>query len=304
MGRSASHVALECALQTHVNVALIGEEVQEQGQTLRSVVAQIADVVLRRAKAGKNFGVVLVPEGLIEFIPEIRVLIKELNKILHGDRDFFEKIPTFTDKKEFVNKKLSKDSSYVFNYLPQRIQIQLLLDRDSHGNVQVSRIDTEQLLLEQVKEQMAEWEQSGQSDCEFQGQHGFLGYEGRCAVPSDFDADYTYALGQTAAALVAFGRTGIMSSVRNLTAPRSEWRAGGVPLVGMMQIEERKGKPTPVIAKALVQTEGAPFRRFAARRKEWEMGDDYVYPGPIQYFGPPELCGALTMTLLLEQGQA
>ena len=303
MGRSASHVTLECAIQTHANMALVGEEVQERNLTLRQIVDAIADVVRRRAEAGKRFGVILVPEGLIEFIPEIRALISELNVILHDNAEYFSSIPTFMDKQEFINKKLSKDSSYVFSYLPARIQLQLLLDRDSHGNVQVSRIDTEQLLLEQVKEQVGEWQAQKKFPGDFQAQHHFLGYEGRCAAPSNFDADYTYALGQTAAALVAFGKTGYMSSVRNLVAPRPQWRAGGVPLTSMMQMEPRKGKQTPVIAKALVRLDGAPFRRLAEMRARWEMSDEYVYPGPIQYFGPEEVCGALTMTLLLEQGK-
>jgi pyrophosphate--fructose-6-phosphate 1-phosphotransferase len=302
MGRSASHVTLECALQTHANIALIGEEVQHESLTLKEIVDRIADVIRRRSAVGRDFGVVLVPEGLVEFIPEIRVLIAELNDILHENSKYFASIQTFYDKQEFVNRKLSKDSSYVFSNLPAKIQLQLLLDRDSHGNVQVSRIDTERLLLEQVSEQIAEWSSKKKFPGKFQAQTHFLGYEGRCAAPSNFDADYTYALGQTAAALVAFGKTGCMSGVRNLVAPRNEWTAGGVPLTSMMQMEQRKGKPTPVIAKALVDLAGGPFKEFAVHRSAWEIGDDYVYPGPIQYFGPDEVCGARTRTLTLERG--
>jgi len=302
MGRSASHVTLECALQTHANIAIIGEEVEQEKTSLRTIVDRIAGVIRARAQAGKYFGVCLIPEGLIEFIPEMRVLISELNVVLHDDAEYFATLQTFSDKQEFINRKLTRDSSYVFSYLPAKIQMQLLLDRDSHGNVQVSRIDTEQLLLEQVKEQVEEWKTKKEFPGSFQAQHHFLGYEGRCAPPSNFDADYTYALGQTAAALVAFRKTGYMSSVRDLTAPHAQWRAGGVPLTSMMQIEQRKGKATPVIAKALVRTDGAPFRQFASLRSTWEMGDDYLYPGPIQYFGPEEVCGALTITMALERG--
>lgn len=302
MGRNASHVTLECALQTQPNIALIGEEVESRRLTLRQIVDGIAEVVRARANAGKNYGVCLIPEGLIEFIPEMRVLISELNVILHENEEYFKSIQTFLDRQEFINKKLTKDSSYVFSYLPARIQLQLLLDRDSHGNVQVSRIETEGLILEQVKEELAEWKSKGEFGGKFEAQQHFLGYEGRCAPPSNFDADYTYALGQTAAALVAFGRTGTMASVRDLTAPRDRWRAGGVPLTSMMQIEMRKGKPKPVIAKALVRMDGAPFRRLDASREGWQVEDAYLYPGPIQYFGPEEVCGALTKTLVLERG--
>jgi pyrophosphate--fructose-6-phosphate 1-phosphotransferase len=302
MGRSASHVTLECALQTQPNIAIIGEEVEEKKMTIRQIVDGIAEVIRTRSNAGKNYGVCLVPEGLIEFIPEMRSLISELNVILHENEEYFKSLQTFLDRQEFINKKLSKDSSYVFSYLPARIQMQLLIDRDSHGNVQVSRIDTEQLLLEQVKEQLGEWKSKGEFKGKFEAQHHFLGYEGRCAPPSNFDADYTYALGQTAAALVAFRKTGYMSSVRNLTAPRPQWRSGGVALTSMMQIEMRKGKPKPVIAKALVRTEGAPFKRYEAIRDSMTVEDAYLYPGPIQYFGPEEVCGALTKTLVLERG--
>jgi pyrophosphate--fructose-6-phosphate 1-phosphotransferase len=304
MGRSASHVTLECALQTHCNIALIGEEVEHANLTLKAIVDKVADIVRRRAEAGKQFGVCLIPEGLIEFIPEVRALISELNKILHEDAAYFGTIQTFADKQEFINKKLSKDSSYVFSYLPAKIQLELLLDRDSHGNVQVSRIETEQLILEQVKEQVDEWKSKKAFYGNFQAQHHFIGYEGRCAPPSNFDTDYCYSLGQTAAALVAFRKTGFMACVQSLAAPRSEWKAAGIPLTSMMQVEERKGKATPVIAKALVRLDGAPFRKFLEAREAWALSDDYVYPGPIQYFGPEEIAGALTKTLELERGRA
>lgn len=304
MGRSASHVTLECALQTRPNVALVAEEVQAQNLSLRAIVDRIAEVVRARAQAGRHYGVVLVPEGLVEFVPEMKTLISELNVILHEDAAYFSSLTTFSDRQEFLAKKLTKESSYVFSYLPARIQRQLLEDRDAHGNVQVSKIDTEQLLLEQVSEQIGEWVSKGQFPGKFQGLHHFLGYEGRCAPPSNFDADYTYALGQVSAALVAFGKTGCMASVRNLVGPRGEWAAGGVPLTSLMRVEKRKGKAVPVVAKALVRLDGGPFRAFAEARGLWEREDGYLYPGPIQYFGPPEVSDAVTKTLALERPAA
>jgi len=303
MGRNASHVALECGLRTHANITLIGEEVQERRATLDQVVEHVALIVKRRAEAGKNYGVCIVPEGLIEFIPEIRVLIGELNRILHEDAKYFESLSLFSDRQEFVNRKLSRDSSYAFSCLPVRIQQQLLLERDAHGNVQVSRIDTEAMLVEKVTERIGEMQARGEFAGRLQVQDHFFGYEGRCAAPSNFDAAYTYALGHLAAALIAFGKTGYMCAVQKLVAPPGEWHAAGVPLTSMMQIEDRKGRPTPVIGKALVHTEGRPFLELAARRSRWEIEDDFVFPGAIQYFGPREISGLPTMTLLLEHGQ-
>jgi len=302
MGRSASHVTLECALQTHANIALIGEEVEELGFTLRQVVDHVVKVVRRRAEAGLNHGVCLVPEGLVEFVPEIRELIAELNSIMHDNAKYFETIPTFMEKQEFVNKKLSRDSSYVFSGLPVQIQAQLLLERDSHGNVQVSRIDTEQLLLELVEDRIKELQAKDEFPGKFQVQHHFMGYEGRCSYPTNFDADYTYALGQVAALLTAFGRTGYISSLTNLAAPSEAWRPLGVPLTSMMQMETRKGRLTPVIAKALVRTNGPAFLHFAERRPRWQQEDRYVYPGPIQFFGPGELSDARNQSLMLDAG--
>ncbi len=323
MGRNASHVTLECALQTQPNITLIGEEVSEKEYTLAQVVEQIANVVWRRAEAGLKFGICLVPEGLIEFIPEIRLLIKELNVILHDNKEYFDGIRGYENQIEFINQKLSRESSYVFSTLPHRIQQQLLLDRDSHGNVQVSKIETEKLLIEQVDELLAERKagmvqkarkEQGDEAAEklkdelkkkfpFNTQSHFFGYEGRCSAPSNFDADYTYSLGMTASVLIAFGKTSYMCAVSNLAAPVSEWTAGGVPLVSLMNIETRKGKRVPVIRKALVETNGAPFKAFAAKRDGWEMNDEFVFPGAIQYFGPAEVCDAPTKTLRLERGR-
>jgi pyrophosphate--fructose-6-phosphate 1-phosphotransferase len=300
MGRNTSHVTLECALQTQVNIALIGEEAQEKSLTLKQIVDDVAGIIRRRAEAGKNYGICLVPEGLIEFIPEIRTLISELNHILTEHAKYFESVPLFSDKQEFVNQKLDKESSYVFSGLPVSIQQQLLLERDAHGNVQVSRIDTEALLTEEVSERIAEWMVEEKFPGKFQVQHHFFGYEGRCAAPSNFDADYAYSLGHAAALLVAFGKTGYISAVQNLAAPPSEWTVAGIPLTSLMQMEMRKGELTPVIGKALVNTGGEPFSSFAAARVRWATADDYLYPGAVQYFGPTEVCGRPTLSLLLE----
>jgi len=303
MGRSASHITLECALQTHPNIVIIGEEVKAKNMTLQQIVESIAEVVKKRSEEGKNFGVCLVPEGLIEFIPEIRILISELNKILADHDAYFNTIKTFTDQQEFINQKLSKDSSYVFSSLPAHIQKELLAVRDSHGNLQVGRIETEKLLIEQVSEMLAEWKVEGKFKGKFSPLAHFFGYEGRCAPPSNFDADYTYALGRTAVVLAAFGKTGCIVAVQNLSAPAAKWKAGGVPLTSLMNIEERKGKPTPVIKKALVQLDGAPFNAFAAQRDQWTLSDDYVYPGPIQYFGKADVSDVPTKTIVLERAK-
>jgi pyrophosphate--fructose-6-phosphate 1-phosphotransferase len=303
MGRNASHVALECALQTHPNVALIGEEARERNLTLNEIVVQVAEVVRRRAEAGKHYGVCLVPEGLIEFIPEIRQLIGELNQILSKHARYFDSVKLFSDKQEFINQRLGKDNSYVFSGLPVRIQQQLLLDRDAHGNVQVSKIDTEAMLVEKVVEQIAEWQVDNAFPGRFQVQEHFFGYEGRCAAPSNFDADYTYCLGHLAALLVAFEKTGYICGIGNLADLPSRWEPVGVPLTSMLQIEMRKGSPTPVIGKALVRTDAEPFLGFAAARERWAVEDDYLYPGAIQYFGPEDVCGLPPRSLMLEAGR-
>jgi len=305
MGRSASHVTLECALETHPNIALIGEEVDEKNMTLAQIVEYIAHVVIKRSEAGKNFGVCLIPEGLIEFIPEIRTLIRELNTILAEHDKYFQTIKDFPNQQEFINQKISRESSSVFSSLPARIQKQLLLDRDSHGNVQVSKIETENLLIEQVRELLDEWAVEGKIDEKisekFSTQNHFLGYEGRCSFPSNFDADYTYALGRTAAILALFKRTGYMAAVTGLTRPVSQKGAWGVPLTSLMNVEIRKGKKAPVIKKALVDISGRAFKLFAENRAKWELEDDYVFPGPIQYFGPGDISDMPTKTLLLER---
>jgi len=305
MGRSASHVTLECALQNHPNIALIGEEVEEKNMTLQQIVEYVAGIVSKRAEAGKFFGVCLVPEGLIEFIPEIRKLISELNDILSEHDKYFRTIKLFSDQQEFVNQKLSRDSSYVFSTLPARIQQQLLYDRDSHGNVQVSKIETEKLIIEQVSELIAEWSAEGKINEKisekFKTQSHFLGYEGRCSFPSNFDANYTYSLGRCAAVLIACGKTGYMASVTNLVSPAKQWQAGGVPLTSLMNMEVRKGREVPVIKKALVDIKGKPFQIFSEQRASWELEDKYVFPGAIQYFGPPEICDAPSKTIVLER---
>ncbi len=300
MGRSASHVALECALQTHPNVTIVSEEVRAGGMTLNAVVDVIATAVVRRAAAGRNFGVCLIPEGLIEFIPEIGSLISELNDITQESA--FAEFTDDTTRRSHINGRLSATSRPVFAGLPDGIQAQLFMDRDSHGNVQVSRIETERLLIELVARRLAEWQRAGKYDGRFSAQSHFFGYEGRCAAPSNFDADYCYSLGWTAAALAAAGKTGYLACVRNLTGEPADWQPGGAPLAAMMNIERRHGAEKPVIRKALVELRGRPFLALAANRERWLMEDDYRYPGPIQYFGPADICNSLTRTLLLERG--
>jgi pyrophosphate--fructose-6-phosphate 1-phosphotransferase len=301
MGRSASHITLECALQTHPNITLIGEEVYEKKQTLDEIVTYIADVVVKRSETEGDFGVVLVPEGLIEFIPEVGALISELNDLLAEEKDAYSRLKGRSEELAFVNHNLSKDSSYVFSSLPENIQIQLLLDRDPHGNVQVSRIDTEQLLAEMVNFRLEELKAEGKYKGSFSTQTHFFGYEGRCAAPSNFDADYCYSLGYTAAALAGAGKTGYMSSVQNTDKPADEWVCGGVPITMMMNMERRHGADKPVIKKALVKLDGNPFIEFQRHRKKWAETTDFVYPGPIQYFGPSEVCDQITKTLELEK---
>lgn len=302
MGRSASHICLECALQTHPNVAIISEEVEQKNQTLKEIVEEIAKVVAKRAENGENFGVVLVPEGLIEFVPEMKALIAELNDLLAHHAEFFSTLRTFEDQAEWVNRQLSKDSSYTFSSLPHSIQRQLLMDRDPHGNVQVSRIETEQLLILMVGDRLDELKAEGKYKGKFSAQNHFFGYEGRCAFPSNFDADYCYSLGYTAFLLISNGLTGYLSSVRNLQAPAEEWIAGGIPLTMMMRMEQRHGAQKPVIRKALVDLEGAPFKAFAAHRAEWAEKTSFMNPGAIQYFGPDEVSNQPTFTLKLERG--
>ena len=275
--------------------ALIGEEVFRDGRTLRQIVEDLADVVEARAERGLRHGVCLIPEGLIEFVPEMRALIEELNRLLSEKSANIETISTMEGKRAFVVERLSESAGELFAFLPKRIEDQLLLDRDSHGNVQVSKIDTEQMLSEQVRGVLAE-----RGFGKWQVQHHFFGYEGRCAAPTNFDADYTYALGSVAAALVAFGKSGYLAAVGDLAGRPEHRRALGVPLTSLMQIEERKGRPTPVIGKALVDLDGAPFAAFARAREAWAAADHYRYPGPIQYFGPDEVCGGVSETLALE----
>lgn len=302
MGRSASHICLECALQTHPNVAIISEEVELKNQTLKEIVEDIVKVVMKRAGNGENFGVALVPEGLIEFVPEMKGLIAELNDLLAHHAQYFATLRTFEDQAEWVNRQLSKDSSYTFSSLPYSIQRQLLMDRDPHGNVQVSRIETEQLLILMVSDRLDELAAEGAYKGTFSAQNHFFGYEGRCAFPSNFDADYCYSLGYTAFLLISNGLTGYISSVRNLQAPAEDWIAGGIPLTMMMRMEQRHGSQKPVIKKALVELDGAPFRTFAEHRAEWAEKTSFMNPGAIQYFGPDEVSNQPTITLTLERG--
>ena len=299
MGRSASHIALECALQTQPNYCIISEEVEAKNMTLDQIVTDLANVVAKRAEKGDNFGTVLIPEGLIEFIPAMKALIAELNDLLAHSPEF----PSLdrAAQREFVLKSLSEANAATFASLPEGVARQLTLDRDPHGNVQVSLIETEKLLSEMVANKLAAMKAEGKFVGKFAAQHHFFGYEGRCAAPSNFDADYCYALGYNAAQLINCGATGYMSSVRNLTKPSVQWTAGGIPITMMMNMERRNGKMKPVIQKALVDLEGKPFQKFASKREEWAMNTCYLYPGPIQYFGPAEVCDQTSRTLYYEQ---
>ena len=300
MGRSAYHVTLECALQTHPNITLIGEEVEAKNQTLDDVVTYIADAVADRATRGMNYGVVLVPEGLIEFIPAIKKLIAELNDMLAANQADFDMIAD--DKKiDYVLQHLSEENAAIFKSLPISVSRQLALERDPHGNVQVSLIETEQLLAEMVGKKLAQWKKDGLFSGKFSTQHHFFGYEGRCAAPSNFDADYCYSLGFNASMLIAAGKTGYMSSVKNTSKPVDEWIAGGIPITMMMNMEKRNGQMKPVIRKALVELDGKPYKFFVAHRTKWARETEFVYPGPIQYFGPAAVCDQPTKTLILEQ---
>ena len=299
MGRSASHITLEVALQTQPNVTFISEEIAEKKMTLSQVVKTVTDAVVRRAEMKKNFGVIVIPEGLIEFIPEVKTLIAELNDLLAGKDDFASF--SMDDKLQFVNKNLTPASSQVFSSLPILIQSQLLMDRDPHGNVQVSRIETDKLLIDLVGDALRDLKKAGKYTGKFSALSHFFGYEGRCASPSNFDADYCYGLGFNAAALIASGANGYMSTLKNLAAPAEKWVPGGVPLTMMMNMEHRHGKDKPVIRKALVDLKGKPFKTLAAMRNEWAVTESYQDPGAIQYWGPSAVCDATTKTLALEQ---
>ena len=298
MGRSASHIALECALQCQPNICLVSEEVEAKAMSLDDVVTYIAKAVAKRAEQGNNYGTVLIPEGLIEFIPAIKKLIAELNDVLASPEA--QNIGR-SEQIDFVKQHISAENLAVFNSLPTSVARQLALDRDPHGNVQVSLIETEKLLSAMVAAKLDKWKKEGKYVGKFAAQHHFFGYEGRCAAPSNYDADYCYSLGFNASRLIANGKTGYMSIIKNTTAPAAEWIAGGVPITMMMNMERRNGKNKPVIRKALVELDGAPFKYFAARRDEWAEKTLYVYPGPIQYFGPTEVCDQPTCTLKLEQ---
>ena len=298
MGRSASHIALECALQTQPNVCIISEEVEAKNLTLQDVVNNIADIVAARAAKGDNYGTVLIPEGLIEFIPAVKKLIAELNDFLAHNAEEFAQVE---NKRQYIIEHISKENAEIYASLPEGVARQLTLDRDPHGNVQVSLIETEKLLGEMVGRRLAEMKEEGKYEGKFATLYHFFGYEGRCADPSNFDADYCYALGFNAACLINAGVTGYMSSVRNLTNPSVQWVAGGIPVTMMMNMERRHGEMKPVIQKALVRLDGAPFRKFASKRDEWAINTCYMYPGPIQYFGPSEVCDQPSMTLRYEQ---
>lgn len=297
MGRSASHIALECALQTHPNLTLIGEEVAEKNMTLKELTDQIADMIEARAEADRNYGVVLIPEGVIEFIPEFKTLIQELNRMP------LDHLNTAADRIKEAKSRLRGTSLKCFESIPEDIQGQLLLDRDPHGNVQVSKIETERLFIASVKKELADRKKSGRYKGQFSAQPLFLGYEGRSCLPTNFDATYCYALGQVAALLINAGATGYMACVKNLASPAEQWELAGIPIADMIHMEERKGQRKPVIRKALVDLAGNPFKIFAEQRMFWAESDDFRYPGPIQFFGPVEITDAINLTLDYERRQ-
>jgi pyrophosphate--fructose-6-phosphate 1-phosphotransferase len=301
MGRSASHIALECALQTQPNVTIISERVEQEQQTLDQIVNNIAEVIAKRAENNENFGTVLIPEGLVEFIPEIKALIAELNDLLAENLEYFNNLPTDNEKMQYVNHHLDDRSSKVFSSLPGFVQLQLLADRDPHGNVQVSKIETEKLLIDMVGDLLGEWKAKEKYKGTFASQAHFFGYEGRCAAPSNYDADYTYSLGYTASLLIATGKSGYMASIRNSVDSADNWISGGIPITMMMNMEKRHGKMKPVIQKALVDLHGKPYREFEKSRDSWAVNTSFVYPGPIQYFGPTEVCDSPPKTLVMEQ---
>ena len=301
MGRSASHVALECALETQPNICLIGEEVAAKKQSLAEIANYIADAVETRGNNKQNFGVVIIPEGIVEFVPEFSVLIAEINELLAGENTSkFNALESWEEKYAFIEAGLTKESMAVFAILPAGIQQQLFLERDPHGNVQVSLIESEKLFAELVRAELAKRKAAGTYKGKFGTQTHFFGYEGRCAFPSNFDADYCYSLGYNAAMLIAYGYTGYLSKVSNLSAPAAEWVSGGMPITKMMNIERRNGKDKPVIKKALVELDGGPFTYYAAHRDDWAVNTSYTYPGAIQYYGPSEVCDITTKTLALE----
>ncbi|MPM50509.1 Pyrophosphate--fructose 6-phosphate 1-phosphotransferase [bioreactor metagenome] len=302
MGRSASHIALECALETQPNICLVSEEVEARKQSLVSIVDSIALAVSKRADNGNNFGVVLIPEGLVEFIPEIKALIEEINHLLAKEEAAFNAIPDTTGRISFVESHLSKASSSAFTVLPNEIKAQLLMDRDPHGNVQVSRIETDKLLAEMVEIRLKQMKKDGSYKGKFSWMTHFFGYEGRCAFPTNFDADYCYSLGYNAFMLIGAGLSGYLSSVTNLSKSSDAWQAGGIPITMMMNMEVRHGEEKPVIKKALVELDGEPFKYFAAHRDKWAIETCFTYPGAVQYFGPAEVCDRTTVTLALEQG--
>ena len=304
MGRSASHVALECALETQPNICLIGEEVAAKKMSLLDITKQIADSVCYRASKGWNFGVAIIPEGIVEFAPEFKVLIAEINELLaKGKEEAFNTLPSWEAKHEFIKKGLSEESFKVFEFLPKAIQQQLFLERDPHGNVQVSLIESEKLFSELVENELKKRKKTGEFVGKFGKQHHFFGYEGRCAFPSNFDADYCYSLGYNAFMLIQYGYNGYLSKVSNLAAPAEQWVAGGMPITKMMNIERRNGEDKPVIRKALVELDGKPFKYFEAHRDEWSKETCFVYPGAIQYYGPSEVCDLTTRTLALEKSK-
>jgi len=300
MGRSASHIGLECALQTKPNICIISEEVEKKQQSLNEIVEYIADIVAKRAANNENFGTILIPEGLVEFVPAMKKLIAELNDLL-AHNDEFNALGSDEEKRQFVIGKLTADSADVFASLPAAFAKQLTLDRDPHGNVQVSKIETEKLLIEMVADKLAEMKAAGKYVGSFSAQNHFFGYEGRCAAPSNFDADYCYSLGYTASVLISEGKSGYMASVRNTQLPADQWIAGGVPVTMMMNMEKRHGAMKPVIQKALVELDGAPYKEFVKNREDWAINTSFVYPGPIQYWGPTEVCDQPTETLKLEK---
>ncbi len=301
MGRAASHIALECALQTQPNICLISEEIEKHHMSLEAVVNSICSSVVKRAENGDNYGIVLIPEGLVEFIPEIKSLIDELNNTIAHNEAEFSKLDAYAEQLAWLYKHISAASYNVLHSLPHEIGREFLMDRDPHGNVQVSLIETEKLLIGMVKKKLHELKKTGTYKGKFTALAHFFGYEGRCAFPSNFDADYCYSLGYSAFVLIAEGFTGYLSSVRNLTAKASEWIAGGVPITMMMNIERRHGEEKPVIKKALVELDSKPFKAFKAIRDEWAVKTSFIVPGSIQYFGPPEVCDEPTITLKLEK---
>ena len=303
MGRSASHIALECALETQPNVCLISEEIEKKEMSLSQIADYVAKSVADRAENGMNFGVVLIPEGLVEFVPEVKKLISEINDTLAAKAEEFEKAVSPKDKVAFMHKYLTAESDAVFSILPESIQAQMMADRDPHGNVQVSRIESEKLVSSLVEAKLAEMKKEGKYNGKFNPLHHFFGYEGRCAFPSNFDSDYCYSLGYNAFMLIQSGCTGYLSSIRNLSAPASEWKAGGMPITKMMNIERRHGEDKPVIKKALVELDGKPFKYFEERRDKWAKETCFTYPGAIQYYGPESVCDITTVTLKLEQSK-